>query len=293
MIKKNIFNSCAKGFIVYGLLVASANADVITGTDLNSAFSEESSISALYSANRGSNGGGDQSLQFGDVLQGTPYNDLIVGGLGIDILFGGEGDDFLIGGTEDFNSSNRDRAFGQEGEDSFIWAPGDGNDFFDGGPGLDVVFLTLIGESKDNNGESVGAPFFSVNPPSKAGSQDFDGIFEQSPGVPVINVAGGPGFCEVIEHDEKNRQGLEDLGLDHLVRFILRGPRAAFDAADSSVDPATLDDGLRIALHLKNVEFLVCAGKTADTIRVLDLRVVPAQEVDISSLPTRAASLLQ
>ena len=293
MIKKNIFNSCAKGFIIYGLLVASANADVITGTDLNSASSEESSISALYSANRGSNGGGDQSLQFGDVLQGTPYNDLIIGGLGIDILFGGEGDDFLIGGTEDFNSSNRDRAFGQEGEDSFIWAPGDGNDFFDGGPGLDVVFLTLIGESKDNNGESVGAPFFSVNPPSKAGSQDFDGIFEQSPGVPVINVAGGPGFCEVIERDEKNRQGLEDLGLDHLVRFILRGPRTAFDAADSSVDPATLDDGLRIALHLKNVEFLVCAGKTADTIRVLDLRVVPAQEVDISSLPTRAASLLQ
>ena len=293
MIKKNIFNSCAKGFIVYGLLVASANADVITGTDLNSAFSEESSISALYSANRGSNGGGDQSLQFGDVLQGTPYNDLIVGGLGIDILFGGEGDDFLIGGTEDFNSFNRDRAFGQEGEDSFIWSPGDGDDFFDGGPGLDVVFLTLIGESKDDNGESASAPFFSVNPPSKAGSQNFDGIFEQSPGVPVINVAGGPGFCEVVERDEENKQGLEDLGLDHLVRFILRGPRAAFDAADSSFDPATLDDGLRIALHLKNVEFLVCAGKTADTIRVLDLRVVPAQEVDISSLPTRAASLLQ
>jgi hypothetical protein len=293
MTKKNVFNSFAKGLFVYTLLATSVNADVITGTDLNSASSEQSSISALYSANRGTNGGGDQSLQFGDVLQGTPYNDLIVGGLGIDIIFGGEGDDFIIGGTEDFNSFNRDRAFGQEGEDSFIWSPGDGNDFFDGGPGLDVVFLTLIGESKDDNGKSAGAPFFSVNPPSKTGSQDFDGIFEQSLGMPMINVADGPGFCEVIERDEENTQGLEELGLDHLVRFTLRGPRAAFDAADASIDPTTLDDGLRIALHLKNVEFLVCAGKTAGTIRILDLRVIPAQEIDITNLPARAASLLQ
>ena len=43
----------------------------------------------------------------------------------------------LIGGTEDFNSSvdgdgngsdNRDRAYGDNGDDVFIWAPGDGSD---------------------------------------------------------------------------------------------------------------------------------------------------------------------
>jgi hypothetical protein len=223
---------------------------------------------------RGTNGGGDQSLQFGDITYCTDNNDL------------------LVGGTEDFNSLNRDRAFGQESEDVFLWAPGDGNDFFDGGSGLDVLFITLIGESKDANGEETEAPFFAVTPPSKACSQDFDGIYEASPGIPVIDVANGPGFCEIVERDTQNEAALEALNLDNLVRFVLHGPRAAFEAADTNVDPTTLDDGLRVSLHLKNVEFLVCAGKTAGTTRILDLRVVPAQEIDISSLPINAASLL-
>lgn len=288
-----VFNK--KGLLAASILVATttyAHAEVKTGTDLNSAQSTNADIAAIYSANRGTNGGGDQSLQFGDIIEGTVNNDLLVGALGIDVLLGGEGDDILVGGTEDFNPLNRDRAFGQQGDDSFLWAPGDGNDFFDGGLGEDVLFMTLVGELRGPNGETEGAPFFGVSPPNTPGARDFDGIYESSPGTPVLDVAGGPGFCELVEKDDQNQSGLEELNLDNLVRFVLRGPRAAFDAADATIDPTTLDDGLRVAIHLKNVEYLVCAGQTAGTVKILDLRTVPAQEVDASQLPTIAAALL-
>ena len=272
---------------------APLQSETLVGTDLNSSGSTDAAIAALYSANRGTNGGGDQSLQFGDSLVGGGDDDLLIGGLGIDVLIGGDGDDVLIGGTEDFNPLNRDRAFGDAGDDSFVWAPGDGNDFFDGGEGTDVVFFALIGESTDADGSTAGAPFFAVSPPGTSGAGDFDEI-EVIDDNPVLNIAGGPGFCEIVEPDEDNSAGLEALGLDHLVRFVLRGPRANFDnalAADPSLDPDTLDTGLRIAVHLRNVEFVVCATPEGGAFQVIDLRQVPAIEVDAGQLPSRASVL--
>jgi hypothetical protein len=294
IVLKQTIHILSKSLIASSLLLATSTsfADVKVGDDVNAATSTNADIAALYSGNRGTGGGGDQSLQFGDVVTGTVNNDLLIGALGIDILLGGEGDDILVGGTEDFNPLNRDRAFGQDGDDSFLWAPGDGNDFFDGGLGQDVLFMTLVGEKQNAAGETDGAPFFGVTPPNLEGSKNFDGIFEVEAGIPVLNVAGGPGFCELVEKDDTNQNGLEELELDHLVRFVLRGPRVAFDAADSSIDPNTLDNGLRVAIHLKNVEFLVCGTQSAGGVQILDLRSVPAQEVDISTLPTLAAQLL-
>jgi len=295
MNKKTAIQLLTQTLIIGSLVLSQAQAEVITGNDLNSADSTNARIADIYSANRGTNGGGDQSLQFGDIIEGTAHNDLLIGGLGIDVLFGKEGDDIIIGGTEDFNSFNRDRAFGQEGEDIFLWAPGDGNDFFDGGPGLDVVFLSLIGESKNAKGDTKRAPFFAVNPPGTKGSQDFDGIHEVTPGTPIVNFFSSPGFCEIVERDIHNKAGLDELGLDHLVRFILRGPRANFLAnPDRHIAPEILDDGLRIALHLNNVEYLVCSDETVNNEpRIFDLTQVPAQEIDASNLPARAAELVQ
>ena len=292
MINKSKTSVLKKLFVAVGLLTNGVCAEVLIGTDLNNTDPNNVGIAEIYSANRGSNGGGDQSLQFGDVIEGGETDDLIIGGLGIDVLLGGAGNDVLIGGTEDFNGFNRDRAFGGAGEDSFLWAPGDGNDFFDGGPGNDVLFMTLIGETRDASGETEGAPFFAVNPPGADGSQDFDGVFVNAQELPSINVLG-PGFCELVERDDENTSALDDLGLHHLVRFVLRGPRAAFDAADPNIDPSTLDNGLRVAIHLRNVEFLVCANSAGDSVRVLDLREIPATEVDASQLPARAQELMQ
>jgi hypothetical protein len=277
----------------FALGALSASAETLIGTDLNSATSTDANIAAIYSANRGSNGGGDQSQQFGDSLIGGSEDDILIGGLGIDVLIGADGDDVLIGGTEDFNPLNRDRAFGDAGDDSFIWAPGDGNDFFDGGTGTDVVFFTLVGESADAAGSTTGAPFFGVSPPGSAGAGNFDGI-EIVGDNTVLNISGGPGFCEIIEADATNQAGLAELGLDHLVRFVLRGPRANFDAAviaDPTVDQSTLDTGLRVAVHLVDVEFLVCASQAGGSFQVFDLSVVPAIEVDVTQLPARALTL--
>ena len=112
----------SKSLIASSILLATlpSFADVNVGTDLNASTSSNAEIAVLYSGNRGTNGGSDQSLQFGDVVSGTVNNDLLIGALGVDILLGGEGDDILVGGTEDFNPLNRDRAFGQDGDDSFL-----------------------------------------------------------------------------------------------------------------------------------------------------------------------------
>ncbi len=259
----------------------------VTGNDQNAIFGVEEDVSTFLSANRGSNGGGDQSLQGGDALSGTDSADLLIGALGIDVLFGEAGDDILIGGTEDFNPFNRDRAFGGAGEDTFIWAPGDGNDFFDGGEDADVLMLGVIGEQRDANGDEVGAPFFNVSPPNVAGSQDFDGIFtDASSGLPIVNVSGGPGFCEVVDGstDAAEQEELTALNLDHIVRFTLRGPAA---------DLANPDTGLRIAVHLTNTEFLVCGGETAGEIVVLDLTTSPPTQIDISQLPAQSFNLIR
>lgn len=260
--------------------------NTITGKDQNALFNTTLKIRELLSGNRGSNGGGDQSQQASDALYGTYQSDLMIGALGIDAMFGEGGDDILIGGTEDFNPFNRDRAFGGEGTDVFLWAPGDGNDFFDGGEGIDVVAFGIIGEQRDDHGDTQGAPFFSVNPPGGDGSQDFDGIFiDPSSGLPVMQVANGPGFCEVVDGgtNAAEQAELAALGLDHLARFILKGPAA---------DSANPDTGLRIALHLKNTEYLVCGGTEPGEIVALDLRTSPPTRIDVSELPTQAFDLI-
>ncbi|ARU58070.1 hemolysin-type calcium-binding repeat-containing protein [Oleiphilus messinensis] len=264
---------------------------VIQGTDLNR------KTSALLSLNPGGPGGSpNQSLRAGDILSAqADTNSILIGGLGVDVLLGNSGNDILIGGTEDFNSSvdgdnagadNRDRAFGQDGEDVFIWSPGDGSDFFDGGPGTDVLIFGLLGENKDSNGDTNGAPFFNVNPPNREGSQDFDGIALNDNNLPIVDVSNSPGFCSVLSaFDHPDEFAL--LNLDHIVRFSLRGIANDFDAG-----VRTDDDGLRVAISARNVEYVVCTGRESG-IEVLDLSTNPATLVDISQLPEYVVSLIQ
>ena len=50
-----------------------SHADIIVGSDLNSSNGANAVINSLYSGNRGSNGGGDQSLQFGAIFKEYPF----------------------------------------------------------------------------------------------------------------------------------------------------------------------------------------------------------------------------
>ena len=223
-------------------------------------------------------GGRDQTQQFGDILKGTKKDDVIIGRLGTDVIRGRRGNDVLIGGTEDFNPSNRDRAFGNRGNDIFMWAPGDGSDFFDGGRDDDALMFGLIGELLTQDKE----PEFRVDLPTGPNaddSRDSDPIFlHPKTKLPVMNVSGSPGFCKVI--DKTNAVGgkaaLDALGIDHLVQFFIRGVADAFE--NGTQDPP-IDNGLRVTLHLRNVEVLVCTTRNGGNIQVFDLTKAPAEEI--------------
>lgn len=249
----------------------------------------------------GPGGSSNQSLRAGDILQGNEGDDLLIGGLGVDVLFGGAGDDIIIGGTEDFNSSvdgdelkadNRDRAFGQDGDDVFIWTPGDGSDFFDGGEGKDVIILGIVGELKDADGSTEGAPFFNVNP-SGEGSKDFDGIYTDENGQPKIRVSNSPGFCSLID-TQVYADELAELELDQIIRFTIRDIANAFDAGVRSDD-----DGLRVAVSLKNIEYVVCTRRDfdveagLDNVTVLKISSGVPVEAAISDLPEYVQKIIQ
>jgi len=256
----------------------------------------------LLSANPGGPGSSfNQSLRSGDVLTGNAQDNIIIGGLGVDIIQGGDGDDIMIGGTEDFNSNvdgdakgadNRDRAFGQAGDDTFIWAPGDGSDIVHGGTGTDVVILGVIGEAKDAQGNTNGAPFFAVSPPNTEGSQDFDGIHLDSNNQPIVSVSDSPGFCS-FEDAVANQDIFEQLNIDHIVRFSIRNIANQFDAGQRNDD-----DGLRIALTLKGIEFVVCTTRELDAnnsnnIEVIDISGPTPIAADIRDLPEYVQALIQ
>ncbi|MFK8047854.1 MAG: hypothetical protein AB8B81_05410 [Halioglobus sp.] len=270
--------------------------NAIIGNDTNS------QLNSLLSLNEGGPGGSpNQSLRAGDVLVGGDDDDVIVGGLGVDILIGNGGDDILIGGTEDFNSSvdgdnrgsdNRDRAYGQAGDDVFIWAPGDGSDLFDGGEGTDVLIFGVLGEARDATGNTDGAPFFAVNPPGSEGSQDHDGIQLDENSQPSVRASNSPGFCTLLDVTE-NGDALSQLDLDLVVRFSLRGIADAFDAGER-----TDDDGLRVAVSVKNTEFVVCTRRDFDAdlalenIEVFDISGDQPVEADINALPEYVQGLI-
>jgi Ca2+-binding RTX toxin-like protein len=209
-----------------------------------------------------SGGGRDQTMQFGDVLLGTRYDDLLIGGLGTDIFAGARGNDVIIGGVEHFNPANRDRAFGGPGHDIFIWKPGDGSDLWNGGRGYDVVVFGLIGEEVD------GQVVFAVNQDKLGGTVAIDPVTS----LPKVDVSNSPGFCDVIDasYNLDAARELEALDLDHLVRFTIRGIANAFNSGEQNED-----NGLRVTLHLKDVEVLVCTNRDGGQIEVIDLTSTP------------------
>jgi len=135
----------------------------------------------------------DQSLNNTDILIGGFRDDILIGLLGSDVIHGWFGDDVIIGGTEQGTPPNSDIMFGDHGEDIGIWAPGDGSEAFDGGPGVDAEVFGLIDRDADN------VP-----------------TLDSETGLPTTDVTGSPGFCtiEAVQDSE--------LGFEFLARFFVR-----------------------------------------------------------------------
>lgn len=219
-----------------------------------------------------------QSLLFGDVLSGDAVEDaesqedILIGGLGDDVLLGGFGDDVLIGGPEHFNEFNSDRALGGQGRDIFIWSPGDGPDYFDGGLGIDAMVVGLVGEVVD------GMTEFSIQRDGLAGNV----FLNPETNLPRVDVGNTPGFCQVVDAASQPDAGVEldALDLTHLVRFIVRAE------VENGVEDG--NNGLFRTLHLKDIEFLICASEAGGTLVVLDLTVSPPLPVELGEVEPRA-----
>jgi hypothetical protein len=197
----------------------------------------------------------DQSQQNGDVLVGTRGVDVQIGLLGSDTILGDRGRDVQIGGP-DPGPPNNDRAFGGPGYDVFLWQPGDGSDFFDGGREDDAIVFGNI----DN----------------------VDGLPTLDPdtGLPLIDVSGVGGFCAVIDGTEpEDADELEALGLDDLVQFFARAAADSFEAGTQNTD-----NGLRVTLHLIDVEYAICGSREGGAIEVFDLRVSPPLLIDLEQI---------
>lgn len=225
-----------------------------------------------------SGGGRDQTQQFGDVLTSDGSASLQIGRLGTDVLIGGPMDDVLVGGTEHFNPMNRDRAFGGAGQDVFLWSPGDGSDFFDGGEGVDALVFGLMGEIVNNQ------LVFQVTNDQQAGEVFVD----PATGLPLMNVTNSPGFCEIVDDSSSPNAAaeLDGLGLDHLARFVIRSI-----ADDFAAGVQNTDNGLRVTLSLKNVEVLICASRDGGAIEAYNMTVSPPQLVPLAWALNRVPSL--
>ena len=272
----------AIGIALSGILWSAAHSAV--GSELNNGGNplvqpggcEVQSDGTLACANPELAGGGrDQSLQFADrLLAGKEkVNDLQIGGLGADLMMAGPGADIQIGGLEHFFPQNRDQAFGEGGSDIFIWKPGDGSDFYHGGPGRDAVVFGNIGEPDGAGGVDFGVKF---------DRQRGEVFIDSETNLPLVDVTNSPGFCTVIDETSSPEAAdeLAALGLDHLVRFTIRGLANSFEAGQQSDD-----NGLRVTLHLQDVEFLVCTGRDGGDIEVLDLGFTPPLPMSLDQLP--------
>ena len=72
-------------------------------------------------------------------VDGGKGDDTLFGGSGNELFFGGRGNDFVDG------NGGTDTAFLGEGDDTFVWDPGDGNDTVEGQSGFDTHIFNGAG----------------------------------------------------------------------------------------------------------------------------------------------------
>ena len=174
----------------------------------------------------------NQSLNNTDILSGGGGNDVLIGLLGSDVMQGGEDGDILVGGTEQFVAPNSDVMFGGLGNDTSIWAPGDGSDAYLGGAGaLDAQVFGVIDRNANNVPTLEGeAPGFAR-------------------GVPTAEVTGSPGFCTLERIGAAN-----SLDYDFLVRFFVRSTGA-----------------LAVTVRLEDTEQVFCTSRAGGAITFANL----------------------
>jgi Ca2+-binding RTX toxin-like protein len=89
-----------------------------------------------------------------DVIAGGEGNDTIIGLAGVDLVNGGGGDDTITGGP-----GNEQNQLGGDGNDTFIWNPGDGSDGLVGEAGNDTMIFNGSAGNEVFTATAQGAGF--------------------------------------------------------------------------------------------------------------------------------------
>jgi Ca2+-binding RTX toxin-like protein len=176
----------------------------------------------------------NQSLNNTDVLEGGHGDDVLIGMLGSDVLLGGPGDDILIGGIERATQPNSDVQLGGSGNDTALWAGGDGSDLFDGGSGRRdaLVFGTIDRDA------TTAVPILTP----------VTGRHHKT-GVPTANVTGQAGFCTLEPVADPSARGFE-----FLVRFFSKA-----------------NGNLLVTVRTHDVEQVFCTAQNAAAVTFADL----------------------
>jgi len=207
------------------LLEGSNQPDVLIGQDDDNVNNPDIQLGAAA----------NQSLDNADVILGNAGNDVLIGLLGSDVMHGGQGKDIMIGGTEGGSPAGTlksDVMFGDAGNDVSIWAGGDGNDAFLGGPGnYDALVFGTIDRVD-------GVPILTGPVP------DFPH------GVPTADVTGQNAFCSLDRVPDESA-----LDYAFLVRFRSK-------ATGNLIVTVRVDD---------EVEQVFCTSETAAAIAFADL----------------------
>jgi hypothetical protein len=233
----------------------------------------------------------DQTLRKGDQLVGGLAADVLIGRLGPDTLIGNAGDDVMVGGLERGSDAvafpNFDIASGGDGNDVFIWAPGDGSDAFVGGEPPKYTFTTttrfvrkkgkrvkvvrtvrklsradddvlVIGTpavlAGDNSQPELFATAFGRLPRVEVSGATAPATIGTAPPQPFIK-----GFCQILAAPP-------GLGYQHLVRFFGQANRAQ-----------------AVTIRVKDVERVLCRTDGSDTITETHLGPKGAGPVQVRS----------
>jgi hypothetical protein len=233
-------------------LVAGAVALALTATALGALQLGEDSGRVVIGADNDSpddpviqNGAvANQSLRKGDQIIGDQTDEVQIGRLGPDVLLAQGGRDVIVGGTERnsdvANFPNFDIADGANGNDVFIWAPGDGSDAFLGGeparrPGSDLdrlVVGTMEVDEDDDSLPQLNRTDYGRLPKAIVSNDRLPATIGGDSN-PITTV---PNSCEVV-------RAPQGLGYNFLVRII---------------NPVT--GAQAVTLRLKEVEQVLCGA---------------------------------
>jgi hypothetical protein len=120
-------------------------------------------------------------------IDGQDGDDTLIGGSGNEVLVGGRGNDLVDG------NGGADTASLGDGNDTFVWDPGDGSDVIEGGRGFDtMVFNGAAGDEIMTATGTFGHVLFS---------RDLGGIVMDLHGVEAIDVNALGGADSIAVND--------------------------------------------------------------------------------------------